>query len=321
VDWNELKSACAGRVEFGVPAAPATSYRLGGPTAAWVEPRDAQDLAAVMAFLHRHGAKYLPLGGGSNVLFADEGFEGTVVRLSRPFQGVEVEGEFLRVKAGTSLAAVVHHAMEAGLGGFEYFAGIPGQVGGAVAGDAGSGKEWIGERVESVTWVTSEGEIQNVSGRDVAFSYRHSSLQDTGCILVEVVFRGERRSAFEIEGTIADYLKKRHAKQPYTDRSAGSVFRNPEGEVAGRLIEEAGLKGYRVGGARVSEVHANFIVSDGGTASDVAAVMREAQRRVWEARGIRLVPEILPAGDWDWPSVSDIWWHREGPYGFKAGNF
>jgi UDP-N-acetylmuramate dehydrogenase len=319
VDWNELKGACAGRVLLGIPAGPFTSYHLGGDASAWVTPKDTDDLAACMAWLHARGAGYLPIGGGSNLLLSDAGFDGAVVHLGREFQGVEVEGRSLRVKAGTPLQVFLRRATDAGLGGFEHCAGVPGLVCGAVVGNAGSRKDWIGSRVESLTVVTREGEVRRLGSGDVSFDYRHTSLQETGWVLTEVVLRGDPALPADIDAKVADYLRERKAKQPWAARSAGSVFRNPEGSAAGRLIEEVGLKGYRVGGARVSEVHANFIVSDGGWAADVAAVMREAQRRVWEERGIRLVPEILPAGDWDWPSVSDIWWHRTGPYGFKAG--
>jgi UDP-N-acetylmuramate dehydrogenase len=318
VEWNELKGVCTGRVLLDIPAGPFTSYHLGGHAAAWVVPRDTEDLAACMAWLHGRGGRYLPIGGGSNILLADEGFDGVVVHLGREFQGVEVEGDRLRVKGGTPLQGFLRRATDAGLGGFEYCGGVPGLVCGAVAGNAGSRKEWIGQRIEALTIVEPDGTIRRLAGNKVAYTYRHSSLQDSGAILTEVVFRGDRMPPAEIDAKVAEYLKGRLSKQPHAERSAGSVFRNPEGDSSGRLIEAAGLKGYRVGGARVSEVHANFIVSDGEKAADVVAVMREAQKRVLEQSGIRLTPEILPAGDWDWPTVSDVWWHRSGPYFFKA---
>jgi UDP-N-acetylmuramate dehydrogenase len=238
--------------------------------------------------------------------------------LGRDFQGVEVEGDRLTVKAGTPLQVFLRRATDAGLGGFEFTAGVPGLVCGAVVGNAGSRKDWLGQRVESMTVVAPDGTVRRLAGSDVAYSYRHTSLQDSGDVLAEVVLRGDPAPPAEIDAKVAVYLKGRLAKQPHAERSAGSVFRNPEGEAAGRLVEMAGLKGYRVGGARVSEVHANFIVADGDKAADVTEVMREVQKQVMEKNGVKLVPEILPAGDWLWDSVADIWWHRTGPYFFKA---
>lgn len=318
MDFEGLKAVCAGRVLLDVPAGPFTSYHLGGRASAWVTPKDLDDLARCMAWLHEKGARYLPIGGGSNLLLADAGFDGAVVHLGRGFEGVEVEGDRLRVKAGTPLQGFLRRATEAGLGGFEFCAGVPGLVCGAVAGNAGSRKDWIGSRVESLTVVTREGTVRRLAPGDWSLGYRHTSLQKDGWIVAEVVLRGEPSSPADIDRRVADYLLERKAKQPWAARSAGSVFRNPEGHSSGRLIESAGLKGYRVGGARVSEVHANFIVSDGGTASDVVAVMREVQRKVREASGVLLTPEILPAGDWDWDAVKDVWWHREGPCFFTA---
>jgi len=318
VDTKALMEGVAGSVAFDVPAAPFTSYHLGGPVAAWVEPRDVEDLCHLLGRLKGTGVRVLPLGGGSNVLFADAGFDGVVLRLGRSFQGVEVQGTRLRVKAATPLQVFLRRATEAGLGPFEFCAGIPGQVGGAVVGNAGGGKAWIGERVESVTVVGADGSTREIPAERLEFESRHSSLQDSLAMVVEATFRGDRMPHSELEKRNNDYLKARQAKQPHAERSAGSVFRNPEGDAAGRVIEFVGLQGLKVGGARVSDRHANFIVSDSGTASDVAEVMREVQRRVRESVGVRLKPEILPVGDWDWSKVGEIWWHREGPHVFRA---
>ncbi len=318
MDWSELKKSVAGKVVLGASASTLTTYHLGGPVAVLAEPRDREDLAGLMGRLRGTGSRYVILGGGSNVLFADEGFDGVVIRLGSGFQGVEVEGETLRVQAGTKTMALVNRAREAGLGGLEFCAGIPGHVGGAVAGNAGAGREWIGSRVEELTVVTRTGVVRKLGKGEYQASYRRSSLRDSGEVLVEAVIRADRKSPEAVEKAIRESLDARGAKQPLAERSAGSVFKNPEGDAAGRLAEAAGMKGFRVGGARVSEKHANFIVSDGGTAHDVAAVMREVQKRARESSGARLEPEILPMGDWKWDEVSDIWWPLRGPVFFTA---
>jgi UDP-N-acetylmuramate dehydrogenase len=169
-----------------------------------------------------------------------------------------------------------------------------------------------------LTVVTKTGEVRKLGDGEYKTAYRRSSLRESGDLLVEAVIRADRMAAEDIEKGIRESLDARKAKQPLNERSAGSVFKNPEGDAAGRLVEAAGMKGFRVGGARVSEKHANFIVSDGGTAHDVAAVMREVQKRVREKNGVRLEPEILPMGAWNWAEVGDIWWQLKGPVFFTA---
>jgi len=318
VAFEELKDILKGKVTLGAGAAPLTTYHLGGPLGALAEPKDLEDLGRLMAFLHARQGKYLVLGGGSNVVFADEGFDGVGIRLGRGFQGIQVEGDRLRVKAGTRLVTLMNRAREAHLGGLEFCAGIPGNVGGAVVGNAGARREWIGTRVEEVTVVTGRGEVKTLGMDQYRVGYRHSTLKESGDLVVEAVVRADREPAAVIEAKIKDYFQNRRGKQPRTEPNAGSVFKNPEGDSAGRMAEELGLKGFRVGGARVSEVHANFIVSDGGTAGDVVKVMREVQGRVREMFGVRLEPEVLPLGDWDWEAVGDVWWNRTGPVFYRA---
>jgi UDP-N-acetylmuramate dehydrogenase len=253
---------------------------------------------------------YLVLGGGSNILFADEGFEGVALRLGRGFQGIQIEGDRVRAKSGTKLVNVLGKARDAGLGGVEFFAGIPGTIGGAVVGNAGAKKAWIGPTVEELTIVTHRGEIRYLKKADYTYGYRSSSLKWSGNVLVEVVLKLKREPKDLIAKKVREYFKARRGKQPRVEKNAGSVFKNPEGNFAGRLIESAGLKGFKVGGARVSEVHANFIVNDGtATAHDVVAVMREVQERVLQQHQVRLEPEILPLGDWDWNEIKDVFWN------------
>ncbi len=313
VDFGELKHLIKGKVEFDHPIAPYTTYHLGGKAAAFVEPQTLQDLAELLRCLTHAGAPYLVLGGGSNVLFADGGFRGVVIRLGRGFQGLRIEGDRVWAKAGTKLVTVLTKAREAGLGGVEFFAGIPGTLGGAVVGNAGAKKAWIGPTVEELTIVTPHGQVKQLKKADYKYGYRNSSLKLSGNVLVEVALKLKKEPKAEIEKKVKEYFKIRRGKQPKTERNAGSVFKNPEGNFAGRLTESVGLKGFKVGGARVSEIHANFIINEGtATAHDVAAVMREIQKRVWAEYQIRLEPEVLPLGDWDWDDIKDVFWNLKG---------
>jgi UDP-N-acetylmuramate dehydrogenase len=310
VDFRELKNLLHGKVELDHPIAPYTTYHLGGPAAAFVEPQSVEDLCELLRCLSHGEIPYLMLGGGSNVLFADEGYQGVVIRLGRGFQGIHIEGDRVRAKAGTKLVTVLSKAREANLGGVEFFAGIPGTIGGAVVGNAGAKKAWIGPAVEELTIVTPRGEVKHLKKADYQYGYRHSTLKMSGNVLVEVVLKLKKEPKASIEKKVKEYFSVRRGKQPRVEKNAGSVFKNPEGNFAGRLTESVGLKGFQVGGAQVSKIHANFIVNNGtATAHDVAAVMREIQKKVYGEYQIRLEPEILPMGNWDWNEIKDIWWN------------
>jgi UDP-N-acetylmuramate dehydrogenase len=312
VDFRELSQLIKGKVELKHSVAPYTTYHLGGEAAAFVEPQTTQDLGELLRCLTHAEVPYLMLGGGSIVLFADEGFAGVVVHLGRSFQGLHIEGDRVRAKAGTKLVTVLTKAREAGLGGVEFFAGIPGTIGGAVVGNAGAKKAWIGPTVEELTIVTPRGEIKHLKKVDYSYSYRQSSLKHSGNALVEVTLKLKKEPKADIEKKVKEYFKVRRGKQPKTEKNAGSVFKNPEGNFAGRLTESVGLKGFKVGGAKVSEIHANFIINEGtATAHDVVAVMREIQKKVWTEYQIKLEPEILPLGDWNWNEIKDVFWNIE----------
>lgn len=312
VDFRELKQLMKGKVLLDHSVAPYTTYHLGGPAAAFVEPHDVEDLSKLLHTLNSGQVPHLMLGGGSNVLFADEGYKGVVIRLGRGFQGIHIEGDRVRVKAATKLVTVMNKAREAGLGGVEFFAGIPGTIGGAVVGNAGAKKAWIGPTVEELTIVTSRGEVKKLNKAEYQYAYRYSSLKLSGNVLVEVVLKLKKEPKDVIERKVKDYFKTRRGKQPRVEKNAGSVFKNPEGNFAGRLTESLGLKGYKVGGAEVSTIHANFIINTGkATSHDVAAVMRHIQQRVKAEYGIQLEPEILPLGDWNWDEIKDVFWNIE----------
>jgi UDP-N-acetylmuramate dehydrogenase len=316
VDFKELSRLISGRITLDASLAPLTTYHIGGRASVLAEPQGVEDLQELLRCLSHAGVSYLTLGGGSNVLFADEGYQGVVIRLGRGFQGVEIEGTRVRAKAGTKLVSVLAKAREANLGGVEFFAGIPGTIGGAVVGNAGAKRAWIGPFVEEVDVVTPRGERRTWSADELTFGYRSSSLKMSGNVLVEVVLRLRKEPKEMVEKKVREYFKARRGRQPRTEKNAGSVFKNPPGDFAGRLVDSVGMKGFKLGGAQVSPIHANFIVNDGtATAHDVVALMREIQKRVGEASGIRLEPEILPLGNWNWEEIKDVWWslNNEAP--------
>lgn len=310
MDLDALRRVTRGRVEAGHPMGPDTTFRLGGIAAALAEPGDERAVADLRRWAGDSAVRLLFLGGGSNVLFADEGFDGVVVRPGEGLRSVRVEGDLVRAGSGAPLAAVVHQAAEAGLGGLEFCAGIPGTVGGAVIGNAGGKEGWIGDRIAEMTVVTPDGAVKVLRREDVQWGYRMSSLKGSGLFLARVSLVLPRSTPDDARRKAKEYWDSRKTRQPLGKRNAGSTFKNPPGEFAGALLEQAGMKGFSVGGARVSEVHANFINNEGNAvAKDVVAVMREGQRRVRETRDIRLEPEILPLGDWKREDAADVWWN------------
>ncbi len=310
MDYSALKKLLKGRVEFDHPIASETSYRLGGRVAVLTEPEEEQDAARLLRWAKEQGVRCLALGGGSNVLFSDDGFEGVVIQPGSSLRAVTISGDSVRAGAGAALTTVMNKAAEAGLGGLEFCAGIPGTIGGAVVGNAGGKEGAVGEWIEELMAVAPDGSPRRIDKSDYSYAYRSSSLQGSGLFLARVTLKLPLISSEEAKRKIRDYWQSRRDKQPLGKRNAGSVFKNPPGSFAGRLIEEVGLKGYRKGGAQVSEVHANFINhEEGGTAKDVVAVMREIQHRVFDTKGIRLEPEIIPLGDWKKEEAADVWWN------------
>jgi UDP-N-acetylmuramate dehydrogenase len=290
--YERLCAALAGPVRRDEPLARHTTYRIGGPAALFVECATVADLSAATSILAEEAIEWTVLGKGSNVLASDAGYEGAVITLGRDFKRHSVDGDHLRTGAAVILAAVVQDAFKLGLSGLEFAVGVPGTVGGALAMNAGSRDEWIGGIVESVTvFVPGQG-LVGVRGPEVAWAYRRSDLAARG-IIVEAVLRVTESDQVGIRRSMEASLRRRKRSQPLNMPSAGSVFVNPEGDSAGRLIEAAGLKGVTIGGAMVSDVHSNFIVNVGGaTAADVVALVGLIRDTVKDANGIELRPEI-----------------------------
>lgn len=308
---NKLSEVLPGRVRFGVPLAEMTSYRLGGDAWAVAEPDTPGELKAVMTCIRSQNLAWFLLGGGSNVLFDDDGFRGVVIRLGKGWadiQKIEESGRFslVRAGAGAPTANLVAASRKMGLSGLEFLAGIPGSIGGALAMNAGAHGGEIIQAVESITIFNSELEKEILEADRIEAGYRYLELP-RGAVITGAVFRLENADAAQVENYIREVLKRRSAAQPKGLSCAGSVFKNPEGESAGRLIDSAGLKGLTRGGAWVAREHANFIVHDGrATSRDIRDLMALVAGAVKEKYGMVLEPEIKVVDKhgkvgWSWP--------------------
>lgn len=289
---TRLKGALAGDVRVGEVMSRHTTFRVGGPAAAFAIVDSVGDLTAALSILSEEEAPFVVLGKGSNVLVSDEGYDGAVLVLGREFKRHKFQDGVLKAGAATVLGVIVQDAFHLGLAGLSWAVGIPGTLGGALAMNAGTRHGWISQVAESVTiYIPGEG-LELIHGREVAWGYRTSSLSKRGIIL-ESTLAVTEGDPVRIRAEMERYLKERKGSQPLGASSAGSVFLNPEGASAGRLIEAAGCKGMRHGGAVVSPVHANFIVNDGrATAEDVVRLIEMVRTAVRDTHGVELRPEI-----------------------------
>lgn len=284
------------RAERDVPLAASTTYRVGGAAALWTRVDDDEGLAAVADAVSRSRVEVLVVGRGSNLLVADAGFPGLVVVLGEPFADVEIDGTTVVAGGAAALPVVARRTAASGLTGFEWAVGVPGSVGGAVRMNAGGhGSDMAASLTRVRVLDLGTGEDGWVPAELLDLSYRHSSIGAAQLVVrAELGLRTGDRARAEAE--IAEIVRWRRDHQP-GGPNAGSVFTNPPGDSAGRLVEAAGAKGLRIGSAEVSTKHANFIqADDGGRADDVLALMVEVQRRVLETSGVRLRPETRLVG-------------------------
>lgn len=270
-----------------------TSYRIGGPAALSVTAHTYPALVHAIEVLDREQVGWVVLGRGTNVLVSETGYSGCVVRLAGEFTRISVEGEG-QVSAGAAvlLSKLVSTCQAAGLSGLEPCVGIPGTVGGAVSMDAGTRTEWIGKHVSSVVTLRPGEGLHRYEATDIDWGYRFTSIP-CGEIILEATFALDERDPKEIAADMEQRLKRRRRRQPMGKPTCGSVFRNPPGGSAGELIESCGLKGFEVGGAQVSETHANFVVNNGrATSTDVILVMQKMRDEVLAQHNVELVPEV-----------------------------
>lgn len=266
-----------------------TSFKIGGPADLFCVPRSVEEVKEAIKYAKGRRMRLAVLGAGTNVLALDRGFRGLVIKLGNGLNGIKVEGNRVRVGAGVLIPRLIKKLVVSGLGGLEFLAGIPGSVGGAVMMNAGAWGKDIGRYVEEVVVLNGSGREKIIKKKKLGFGYRRSRLQSKNWIVVEVVLRLRRQKKRTSEKKMREYLAKRKETQPLGIPNSGSIFKNPKGDFAGRLIEKAGCKGMRVGDAQVSAKHGNFIVNLGDArAQDVIKLMTALQRAV----RVKLEPEI-----------------------------
>ncbi|MFI5387590.1 MAG: UDP-N-acetylmuramate dehydrogenase [Fimbriimonadales bacterium] len=285
-------SSSEGEICPAEPLSKHTTLRIGGPAEFLVEARNEAGLAKVLREANQTGKPLTLLGKGSNVLVADEGLPGFVVALSGEFLEVSIEGEHVRAGGGATLGGVCAKAARAGLSGLEPISGIPSSIGGAVRINAGAYGGEIFDVLESVRLVSREGEISNRRAADIGHGYRWTALVESREIVASACLKLRPAPPSEIEARTRAVTEKRRGALP-AEPNAGSIFKNPPGDFAGRLLEACGLKGTRRGGAEISSRHANVIVNkDGATATDVLELMRLMRQSVLEKFGVELLPEV-----------------------------
>ena len=275
------------------PLSAHTTFKIGGPAEWLVAPRKVSDVRYVVECCRDHDVPLHMLGLGSDLLVSDDGVRGVVLKIAENLSAIRVEETTVVVEAGASNEAVAAAAQAAGLAGYEFACGIPGTIGGAAIMNAGAYDGEFKDVAVSLTCLTPEGNMVEVSPEEADWSYRHSMMNDEGYVVLGATLQLVKGDPEEIQARMDDLQKRRAEKQPLEMPSAGSTFKRPEGYFAGKLIQDAGLMGYRVGGAQVSEKHAGFVVNAGNaTAAEVRQLIVDVQERVLAESGVQLEPEV-----------------------------
>ena len=274
------------------------TFRVGGPAACFLTPSTKEQIREILHICQEEKTPYFILGNGSNLLVSDQGFDGVVLQVYKNMNQVTVEGEHLRVQAGALLSATARKALEAGLTGMEFAAGIPGTMGGAAVMNAGAYGGEMKDILESVTVLTPEGEQKELKNEELQLGYRTSVVKEKGYIVLEAVLSLKKGDPEAIKSRMDELKEQRVTKQPLEYPSAGSTFKRPEGYFAGKLIMDSDLAGYTVGGAQVSAKHCGFVINKGGaTAADVVKLIGDVQRIVKEKYNVGLEPEVKMIGE------------------------
>lgn len=279
-----------------------TSFRVGGPAKVYVVPEDIEELQKLIRFLHEEKLPYDIIGNGTNLLVSDAGVDHVVVEIGRALEGIELLPEanasdektsYIRVLAGTLLSKAAQFAATQALSGMEALRGIPGTLGGAVTMNAGAYGTEMKDVLYSVDVLTPEGELRTLTPAELALGYRHSVIPERGYVVVAATLALRKGDPAEIKARMADFQNRRKEKQPLDKASAGSTFKRPEGYFAGKLIEDTGLRGFRHGGAQVSEKHCGFVINDGtARAADIYWLIGEVRKRVLLEQHVELTPEV-----------------------------
>ena len=288
------------KVRINEPMNRHTTFRIGGPADYFLLPSSSEEVKGILEICKEESLQYFILGNGSNLLVSDEGYRGVIIQLYRNYGGLTVEGTEIRAGAGVLLSQIAAAARNESLTGFEFAGGIPGTLGGAVVMNAGAYGGELKDVLKEAVVMDREGNIFTVPVEKLAMGYRTSLVKTAGYRVLEVVISLKKGSQEEIRDTMKDLADRRISKQPLEYPSAGSTFKRPEGYFAGKLIMDAGLRGYQVGGAQVSEKHCGFVINKGNaTAADVCRLMADVQAKVQEQFGVTLEPEVKFLGDFD----------------------
>lgn len=279
------------------PMAGHTTFRIGGPADCFVQLESEEQLKKVQKYLYLVGVPFFILGNGSNLLVKDEGYRGVILQIGKKMSRISVQGCRIAAQAGATMGQAAHAALEHGLTGLEFASGIPGTVGGGVVMNAGAYGGEMSQVVTEVTLVNSEGETLKLDNSTMEFGYRTSIIKHSSFTVTEVAFSLERGDKESIKTRMEELAARRKEKQPLEYPSAGSTFKRPEGQFAGRLIMEAGFRGFQIGGARVSDKHCGFIINTGeATAEDVRQIIAEIQRQVKDRFHVALETEVVFLG-------------------------
>lgn len=270
-----------------------TTFRVGGPASCFLTPSDEVQMEEILHICREEEIPCFILGNGSNLLVSDQGFDGVVMQIYKNRNEITVDGTKLRVQAGALLSATAKKALDAGLTGMEFAAGIPGTLGGAVVMNAGAYGGEMKDILESVTVLTLEGEKKILKAEELELGYRTSIIKEKGYVVLEAILCLQQGDQELIRAKMDELKEQRVSKQPLEYPSAGSTFKRPEGYFAGKLIQDAGLRGYQVGGAQVSEKHCGFVINkENATAQDVVDLIKDVQRIVYEKFQVRLETEV-----------------------------
>ena len=296
---NKLKiSSLAKDVLFDEPMSRHTTFRIGGNADVFVNASSSEEIVSVISYCLEHHIPYMCMGNGSNMLVSDNGIRGVVISIGSNMSEVQVVDNMIYAEAGALMSKIASAALGAELSGFETLSGIPGTVGGGIYMNAGAYGGEIKSVLKNVTFISKNNDIVTMDTDQLELSYRHSIFETNGGIIVKCCLELKKGNKNEISAAMKEYSKRRNEKQPLSMPSAGSTFKRPEGHFAGKLIQDAGLMGFSIGGAQISTKHAGFIVNTGNaTAADVLALIEHVRKTVFAQSGIMLEPEVRLIGE------------------------
>lgn len=275
-----------------------TTFRIGGPADYFLVPEDKEQVQRITAICKEENVPYYIIGNGSNLLVSDKGYRGAIIQIYKEMSRMDAEGTVIKAQAGVSLSKIANEALKEGLTGFEFAAGIPGTLGGACVMNAGAYGGEMKDVLLDVTVLTPEGEMLTIQKENLELGYRTSIIARKNYIVLEASIELQHGDKKEIKARMDELKEKRTGKQPLEYPSAGSTFKRPEGYFAGKLIQDAGLRGFQVGGAQVSEKHCGFVINkDNAAASDIVELMKQVADKVEDKFGVRLEPEVKRLGE------------------------